>query len=68
MHININYSKTLQKWRFFFFWGWGGGGEQNEGILNHLNSEKLKLQNIDLEVTILANQQIVRLQVSMNNI
>ena len=65
MHININYSKTLQKWRFFFF---GGGGEQNEGILNHLNSEKLKLQNIDLEVTILANQQIVRLQVSMNNI
>ena len=50
------------------FFLWGGGGEQNEGILNHLNSEKLKLQNIDLEVTILANQQIVRLQVSMNNI
>lgn len=48
---------------FFFFLE-----KQNEGILNHLKSEKLKLQTIDLEVTILTNQQIVRLQVSMNNI
>lgn len=37
-------------------------------VLNHVNSEELKLQTIDLDVTILSNQQIVRLQVSMNNI